>query len=939
MPRETIRLNGAWKIRFDPNDRGKDAGWFLNDDFASDRTIDVPSTWNEIQPGYEGVAWYATEFPTPADGLPEYWLRFGAVNYGADVWLNGMFVGSHQGGYTPFELAVTFPMKPAGEPNRLVVRVWDPPSTDLMRRIDGASFCELPAGKEGWYYNFSGIWQGVELIASEETYLRELFVEADIAGNRVRVSALARTPGEEQAVLATVRVRDAKSGKTVAEHAAETVIPWGSRLLRVEVPLDAPAKLWDLESPHLYTAEFELSQDDEEIDTVSTRFGMREFAIRDKRFCLNGEPLPVKGILDQQWYPVTAAYPKDPRQDLELMQQAGFNMIRIHIRPTMPEVLDAADEMGLLIFEEPAIGWIAPSPMIRQRAMTEVSEMILRDRNHPSIVMWGLFNEGSCRGAPDLFGRSYVFGADRVGPTVQTYKSDLVRQMRFLDPTRLILDDSAPGSERCYPPGSDEPEKLTDTHIYRSAPAARSVIQEYRTSGPDEHLYFVSEFGNGGFDDYGKAVAKYPESPDSEDKLQLAHYHKLIGDYYEAHLTDLFASQEDLYAATLAFQADSTRRLVELQRTNPKAAGYVWTQLADGSWENQAGLVNVWREPKPALEAVREANAPLRAVVFTGEHNVEPGQAIPIEVAIVNDTKRTGSVPLRVLSKDAAGQTLFKQQLRIELPKHIDSVHLPEMTASAAPGWIHTTVTLGKEPPTSWTNYVIEPGKSDTPPGPVGMVLCPDPLREHLKGLGINETGARADRILVGPIDSFEALNGPELGDVMGAVRGGATAFVLGLPWGTEPVPEGEHRCWCFPKTFYNEVFPFPIRYARSENLFMSQMHFMRPHPWLEGLTSGALVDTVWANLLPGGGSNMTGGGDAVVLENCQEIAGWFGVPASHHQRIKGCTWDRCRFGQTLCIVPLGKGRLVFSGFKIVDELSTDPAARRLLWNLVTVEV
>jgi len=937
MARDVIRLNGEWRIRFDPENRGTGAKWFAEEDFRADRTIRVPSTWNEIEPGYEGVAWYACEFPTPNVAGDEYWIRFGAVNYGADVWLNGIHVGTHEGGYTPFEVPISFPCRPAGETNRLVVRVWDPPSDDLRKRLDGTSFAEIPSGKESWYYNFSGIWQDVDLIVTDPTYLRELFVQPDVAGNRVVVSAVARTAIQES-VTATVRILDAGTGETVAERTADAVVQWGSRRLRYEVPLDSPATLWDTENPHLYRAEFEIRKGDHLLDRATTRFGMREFTIRGRRYCLNGEPITVKGILNQQWYPMTTAYPTDPRHDLELMRDAGFNLIRVHIRPTLPTVLDAADEMGMLMFQEPAIGWVAPSPHLRRRAMTEISEMVLRDRNHPSIIMWGLFNEGSCRGAPDIFGDAYIFGAENVGPMVQTYKSDLVSRMRFLDPTRLISDDSGPDSAGVCLPGSDEPGLVTDRHVYRSAPPGCASEHEYRTSGPDEGFYVVSEFGSGGMDDYARVVAKFPDGVEYEDKQQLAHFHGLVDTYYRAHLTGLFDTVEDLYAASLEYHARAARRLIDLQRTNPKAAGYIWTQVADSSWENQAGLLNAWHEPKPAHAAAAEANAPLRAVVCTGAHNVEPGDPIAVEVAIVNDTKRRGTVPMHVEVCDADGRPLLQEELQVDLPERIGSVDLPTVTAPSALGWVTTTVTLADQPPTSWTNYVVK----SRGPGPardtVGTVVCPEAVKQWLQEAGITDAGPDADRFLLGPIDSYNALCGREVASALEAVRGGATAVVLGMPWGAEPVPEGEYRCWCFPRTFDNDVFPFPIRYARTENHFISQFHFMHPHPYLAGLPTGGLIDAVWADLMPYSADGQ-GVGEALVLDECEEISGWFGPPVAYHRRSKACTWDQCRFGQMLCRVPLEGGTLVFSSYNLVPELPVNPAARRLLWNLATADV
>ena len=153
MSRQTVSLNGVWTVVFDEKNEGKERGFFKR--FPKGVQVPVPGVWELVRPGYDGVGWYATSFcvePEWKKGCLR--LRFGAVNYFCEAWINGKFVGSHEGGYTPFEFDVTGTVR-TGD-NTLVVRVINPCRRKVIEGFrSGAPLnaSDCPTWKAGWYWN------------------------------------------------------------------------------------------------------------------------------------------------------------------------------------------------------------------------------------------------------------------------------------------------------------------------------------------------------------------------------------------------------------------------------------------------------------------------------------------------------------------------------------------------------------------------------------------------------------------------------------------------------------------------------------------------------------------------------------------------------------------------------------------------------------------
>lgn len=426
-------LNGPWEFRFDPKDEGLTTEWFRPGAAGFDRKITVPFCWESELSGIAEhardtpkVGWYRRSFRVPKD-FPKgdrVWLRFGAVDHRADVWVDGVKVGEHEGGYTPFEFDITRVFKEDGE-HSLVVRAFDP--TDPS----------LPTGKQvGWYTTTSGIWQTVWLESRPATHVDDMKVttnlDANFAEARIELSIL--NPGGK-AVTISARSDDPTVQAPEPLSLQGTAIS-SSFPLRVRDP-----KPWSPDSPRLYDVTVEVKAADGTVDRIATYFGLRTIA-RGKipgedfeRIFLNGRPIYLRGALDQSFNPkgiYTAPTDEFLKQDIELAKAVGTNFLRIHIKPEEPRRLYWADKLGMLIMEDMPNTW-QQNDRARKAWESTMREVVARDRNHPSIFAWVDFNETWGLGEPHRY---------KEDKDTQSWVKRMVAETRRLDPTRLVEDNS-----------------------------------------------------------------------------------------------------------------------------------------------------------------------------------------------------------------------------------------------------------------------------------------------------------------------------------------------------------------------------------------------------------------------------------------------------------------------------------------------------------------
>jgi beta-galactosidase/beta-glucuronidase len=346
-----------------------------------------------LQP--EEALWYRRTVEVTATEGKRTLLNFEAVDYRCEVFVNGVSVGGHQGGNTPFSLEITDAMKEGA--NEILVRVEDETGGWQLR---GKQVLE-PKGI--WYTRVSGIWQTVWLEQVPGAYIEDLTLNTDAAAGTVQVAA--KINGAEN--ISTLRV--------IMKDAEETVAAVQGDASGLTLRLDSP-KLWTPDSPHLYGLEIELLDGDgNPVDRVTSYTGIRSVGkMRDAeghlRFTLNGEPIFHWGPLDQGWWPdglLTPPSDEAMRYDIEYLKAAGFNMIRKHIKVEPRRYYYHCDRLGMMLWQDQPSGGVNPRWVFmsdkpvdadwpdEQHAqyMYELERMMDSLKNSPAIVVWVPFNE------------------------------------------------------------------------------------------------------------------------------------------------------------------------------------------------------------------------------------------------------------------------------------------------------------------------------------------------------------------------------------------------------------------------------------------------------------------------------------------------------------------------------------------------------------------
>ena len=399
-----LNLNGAWDFSFDAP--------------TYDKVIEVPYPWGSplsgIDEAKDGTAYYRhTVRWDPANA--RIFLHFGAVDYTCTVTVNGKELGSHRGGYMPFRFEVTDIWDRAGD-NTIEVC-----ATDTADRSQ-------TYGKQG-YGDAKGIWQTPWLEARPDMYIADFYNTTKLDGT---VTYTITTVGAKDGDTITATFGDTTGTAVVKDNQAELV-------LHVAEP-----KWWSPEEPNLYEGTLTLGD-----DVVSTYFGIREigtgkFGTENRHYItLNGKPYFINGVLDQSFNPkgfFTLPGDDDCREEILRLKRIGINMARIHIKAEEPLKLYWADKLGLLVMEDIPCFWADPLPETRAQFEVEMEEQILRDRIHPSIFYWVIFNE-----TWGLWSRVI----NEEGKEVGVYTDETARwvvhcweKAKALDPTRLVEDNS-----------------------------------------------------------------------------------------------------------------------------------------------------------------------------------------------------------------------------------------------------------------------------------------------------------------------------------------------------------------------------------------------------------------------------------------------------------------------------------------------------------------
>lgn len=625
-------LDGDWEFVTDPNETGNDENWHRSGIAWPDwkRSITVPHAWQELgnYREYDGTVWYRRSVSVQAEMLRNrrVFLEFGAVDYETTVWVNGDYVGNNTGGFLPFECEVTDALVP-GE-NEVCLSVTDP-----------ADLEEIPHGKQGpsWYTRISGIWQSVRLAFRPETYVMDAYVTPDLNTDTAVVDVdIGRREGMSTDLECAIRAL--RGGEVVAT--ARTTIADSARTV---LEFDNPS-YWSPDDPVLYDLEVRLLQGETVIDRYEDYFGMRSFSSDAGQFLLNGEPIMVRGVLDQGYYPGTLYRPPDREmfeREVKLAKELGFNLIRKHLKPAHPDFLEYADRHGMLVWEEPAH---ADRYTERSKAaMTDqITALIDRDYNRPSVVIWGLYNEEWGLGNHDT---EEALWTDE---EKQRFLADLYRSTREQDPTRLVCDNSGRAHVKTdindYHPYFRSPEQnaLWEEELdhVRYFPGDNYAMTEF--DEPDAPIV-ISEFGTWGFPDVTRLREFYGGDPPWFEHEFLSPEFKQPAEFdgrFEAtDLPEVFDGLSDMAETWQHREFVSLKHLTEQMRRRDRISGYVLTQLTDVEWEFN-GILDYFRESKAFDGHFEQVNRAV-SVIATPELHATWADDVAVAVTVVNDTDET----------------------------------------------------------------------------------------------------------------------------------------------------------------------------------------------------------------------------------------------------------------------------------------------------------
>lgn len=593
-----LSLNGRWQFELDQGDSGLERGLLHRD---LDRTITVPFAPESALSGigdtdFLEAVWYRRSFTVPSSWAGRRpVLHFQAVDHDATVWVDGVEVARHRGGFTPFSVDLGDVVTP-GREAVLVVRARDP--------HDGAQ----ARGKQAdWYENSgcfytrtTGIWQTVWLEAVPETHLRRPHVTPDLGSStfHLELPLSANRPGWTVAAVLT----DPDGGSEVARASARADLDLAPRLT-LAVPADR-VRVWAPGDPQLYDLRLELRDGDGTVvDAVDSYTGLRSVSIEGRALRINGRPVFQRLVLDQGYWPeslMTAPSDQALVRDIELSLAAGFNGARLHQKVVEERFLYHADRLGYLVWGEfadwGAAGRGPEGDHQRPTAsfVTQWLEAVERDRDHPCIVGWCPLNE------------TYQLLHDRT-----TVLDEVTRAMflatKAADSSRPVLDASG-YSHRV--PETD----VWDSHLYEQDPKLfaqqMSGLDEgrpYANALPDGRTislpyagqpYFCSEFGGIWWDP--STASSTSAASTGEDRGESWGYGRRPASEEEFH--ERFAG------------------LVDVLLDDPLMFGYCYTQLTD-TFQEQNGVYGFDRSEKVDVGRVRAVQ--VRAAAYEAGEGVQ----------------------------------------------------------------------------------------------------------------------------------------------------------------------------------------------------------------------------------------------------------------------------------------------------------------------------
>jgi beta-galactosidase len=687
---------------------------------ATGKTVHLPATVEEFYWGgngnpfgvsgnYLGVSWFTTKVPVPATMKGKrITLQFESVRFRAEIFVNQKLVGYDLVNSTPFEVDITDAVV-YGKDNEVAVRITDPNGNFDWR--DSQNFM-WGAYRTQPTHGFGGITGKVKLVATDKSYISDIFVKNKPKVNEVDV-AITTENVSGQAVNGSllIEIREAKGAKKKVFEKSYNIQGLGSNTQTYTIAL-GNAKLWSVDDPNLYVLTATLKTGTS-VDTLNKRFGFRWFEVRDvagdKQYYLNGKRIVLRSAISWGFWPINGIAPSDElaKKQISVAKSIGLNMLNFHRTIGQQNVLDYADELGLLYFAEPggnqypvdrfyptdSLGKVQASFYFAARD-EKLFRMIRRDRSHPSLVIYNMHNE---RGAqPQERDRLQMLAAHRQ------------------DESRIITYNSSNGDIKMGPDPRFKLHLLPYDFTFRDY----GWFDQHHAGGPG--TYHDNLYSNPTkylrYTDHKDEIIYYGEEGaiGTPPRLELIRADILKRGKNIGWETDAYLKWYDAYDSFLKTKGFSKAfpsvdaltkamgnvayyyqgRTIENIRINNTIDGYAVNGWESMKLENHSGIVDNYRNPKGDVNLIARYNQPLYVAVKMNRKVLAVGDTTVIDLFIVNEKDVKGNHELLVKATDARGKIVWSKTIPVSVTGGIQYGELLKQGVTFAPASEgYTTIT------------------------------------------------------------------------------------------------------------------------------------------------------------------------------------------------------------------------------------------------------
>lgn len=940
-------LRNGWKICHDPEDEGRRSGWYTYGLPDTAVPAVVPSLVHEYFPEGYGTAWYYKSF-TPSfsrEGGMNYVLRFGMAEFWCDVYLNGLYAGNHRGCEDPFEIDITGLIR-FDSPNELYVRLSKP----YDKPVNGYTLEQIPHRNQlqrhlapGSSENVYGLREEVALMALPKVRIDDAFIYGDVEGGCVSIDAvvLNNTHGPRECVL-TADCGSKRTGYVESSKKISIKAEIGENKVSLRVPL-RDIQMWSPDDPFLYFVDLTLeaaSRKRTYCHKLARKCGFRTFRVGpDGYFYLNGKRIFLRCSHSGNNFPGGIQLCRDPelmRRDFDLAKTTGLNAIRFISGYSNTEQLDYCDEIGMMIYQEPVASWLTQDgPDAKELYLENLFTLVKRDRSHPCVVLWGLLNE--------------THHAAPYGMACEAAR-DCLPELRKLDQTRLVLfssgrfdgytgigsfanpfedkwnclwnEEKEGSSERInWQPGDPGAyfHKMGDIHCYPTVPHSQRDIDLIRNTAADGNPALISEYGVGSMFDVVWLCRRFEQrgvAYSSPDFVRVREMERSFTDSFKKYGFDgVFAFPSDILYESALLHSRQRAFIFDIIRSNPKLNGYSITGLLDHAICGE-GLWTLWRELKPGIaDVMQEGLAPLKWCLFVNPTHVYARRAFTIEGVLADEdvlTSREYKVSARIKGKNGVvwqkeysfvnsaphpGLSLpvFKEEISLDVPTGDYELRVEFIEgAAAADGRM--------------TFHLTDIDAIKPIPADIACIGVSDEVRAFLESKQIfthplEEYTAREPHcVLIGELP--EDKKAEIWAELYKLCEKGCRLLALSAAAFSPDDLHGKRRNvnnWLYHKDYAAKV-----------------------HPYFDGMPCGKLMD--WEYYIH--------------LINCWAFEG---IP---DETVAACfatgvnsSANGCEAGFNIGRYFIGEGAMVVNCFDIYPNIGKNPAADRLLLNIISEEI